>query len=168
MEICLLAAVARNGVIGANGALPWHLPNDLRRFRKLTMGYPIIMGSKTYTSIGRPLPGRITMVISRTRPETADGPMIVRSLDQALTLSAGHTRTFIVGGAEIYRLALPRCQRMFLTRIDAGVDGDVLFPVVEWSEWQLIDLTHHPADERHMYPYSFGEYVRCRAQPSEG
>ena len=151
MIVSLIAAVARNGVIGRNGALPWSLPDDLRRFRELTTGHHILMGRKTHESIGRPLPGRTNLVLSRSGAYRAPGCQIFSDLDPALARAqaAGENETFVIGGAAIYELALARTQRIYLTRIHAEVTGDTLFPALDEARWKESARTEHPIDESH-------------------
>jgi dihydrofolate reductase len=136
-----MAAIARNGVIGREGALPWHLPDDMRRFRKTTMGHVLVMGRKTYESIGRPLPGRTTVVVTRQDgwPPAADlpaGVFVARSVPEALDLAATiDDQVFVQGGAQVYAEALPVADILELTWVDAEPDGDTRFPEVDWSKW---------------------------------
>ena len=139
MRVTFIVAVARNGVIGRNGALPWHLPSDLKRFKARTMGHPIVMGRKTYASIGKPLPGRTNVVITRATDFAAEGVVVTSSPSDALAaarLAPGNDECFVIGGAEIYRELLPHADRIELTRIDADVDGDTRFevPTTGWRE----------------------------------
>lgn len=175
MKLSLIAALATNDVIGRNGQVPWHLPTDLRRFKTLTMGHHLIMGRKTFASVGRPLPGRVNVVITRQDDWTADGVTVVHSLEEALRVAAGaeDTETFIAGGAEIYELSIHRADRMYLTRVHAEVEGDTWFPEFDdVSEWKLIDAEHCEADEKNEYPFSFLTYDRAAAEghaiPAEG
>ena len=137
-EIVAIAAVARNGVIGADGAIPWRIKGDLPRVKRLTQGHVLIMGRKTFDSIGRPLSGRSTLVITRDPDWTADGVRTVGSLDDALAAAAEINPagpTWIFGGGDIYRLALPLCDRLELTEVDAEPEGDATFPDLDPSEW---------------------------------
>ncbi|PTR17157.1 dihydrofolate reductase [Nitrosospira sp. Nsp2] len=146
-RVSALVAMARNRVIGSNNALPWHLPPDLKRFKLLTMGHPIIMGRKTYESIGRPLPGRISIIITRQADYEVPGAIVVDSLAQALHAGGGKAQehanagsmaegeAFVIGGAEIFRQALPLCDRIYITEIQADFEGDVLFPEFNMEEW---------------------------------
>ncbi|MGE0253178.1 MAG: dihydrofolate reductase [Alphaproteobacteria bacterium] len=142
MRLSLIAAVARNGVIGADGGLPWRIPADLRRFRALTMGKPVVMGRKTYVSIGRALPGRANIVLTRDPAFRADGVETAADLDTALTLArrraaeAGADEVFIIGGAEIYAAALPFADRLYLTEVDADIAGDAHFPAYARDGWR--------------------------------
>ncbi len=157
--LCIIAAVSKNGVIGRNGQLPWHLSSDLKHFRVLTTGHTLIMGRKTYESIGRPLPQRRSIVLSRDDDFHADGVEIVRSFDEALASAADDIR-FVIGGAAIYSLALPRADRLHLTRVHATIEGDVRFPDFDPRNWRLTEDDRHEADDRNPYPYSFQRYDR--------
>lgn len=143
MAVTIVAAVARNGVIGKEGGLPWRLPDDLRRFKELTWGHTLIMGRRTYESIGKPLPGRETIVVTRQERWTAPGVRVAGSLEQALEM-AGDTEIFVVGGGEIYAEALKVADFLDLTEVDAAPDGDVMFPPVHWPDW--VEVTRQPGD----------------------
>ena len=144
--LTLIAAVARNGVIGIDNRLPFRLPEDLKRFKALTMNHPIIMGRKTWQSLPRALPGRHNIVISRQTGFAAEGATVVTSLDAALAI-AGNVPAFVIGGAEIYALALPRADMLELTEVAAEVAGDVWFPDYDKDQWQeATRTTHHPID----------------------
>ena len=134
--VSLVAALARNRVIGAGNRMPWHLPEDLRRFKRLTMGAPVIMGRKTHQSIGKPLPGRRNIVVTRRPGAAWAGCEVAHSLGAALALAAGAPEVFVIGGAELYRLALPRADRLYLTLIDADYAGDALFPEIDPAQWR--------------------------------
>jgi dihydrofolate reductase len=164
MRISILAAVAENGVIGRNGKLPWHLSADLRRFKKLTMGHTIIMGRRTWESIYRPLPGRWMIVISRQADYRTgfNNVSTAESLDEALAnaTAAGESEAFVIGGAELYRAALPRADRLYVTRVHADVPGDTQFPLSELDDWRRIESEHHAADAANDFPFSFEVYER--------
>ncbi len=148
MVISLIAAMAGNRVIGRNGAIPWDLPEDRRRFRKLTMGYPIIMGRKTFESIGRPLPGRMNIVLTRQPEFRAEGCLVVHDLQGALRACSGSAEVFICGGGEIYREALPFARRIYLTLVHDSYLGDVLFPLIpaeEFDEMERREATGPPS-----------------------
>lgn len=169
MIISLIAAASENNVIGARGNLPWKLPDDWKHFKELTSGHPIIMGRKTFASIGRPLPNRRNIVITHREGWSADGCDVVHSLDEAFRqalsfeLSAlSASELFIIGGGEIYRQALPRADRIYLTRVHAMVEGDVTFPALPPSEWREVNREEHPADERHQHPFTFLVYERIK------
>jgi dihydrofolate reductase len=139
MKMSIIVAMARNRVIGRDGGMPWHLPADLERFKALTMGKPIIMGRKTFESLGRILPGRRHIVISRGRDYKAPGAEVVGNLDTALKAAEGAEEAFVIGGAEIFREALPLADCLYITSIDAEIEGDVYFPVFDIDEWQEIE-----------------------------
>jgi dihydrofolate reductase len=164
MRISIIAAVAENGIIGRQGQLPWRLSHDLRRFKQLTMGHTIIMGRRTWESIGRALPGRRTVVVSRRPGFRANvaGIETTGGLDQAVAIAqaAGDEEVFIIGGAELYRESLSRANRLHLTRVRADVDGDTFFPEIEWDNWQLVESEDHDADEKNEYAYRFETYDR--------
>jgi dihydrofolate reductase len=162
VRIHLIAAVADNGVIGRDGDLPWRLPADLKRFKAWTMGHPILMGRRTWESIGRPLPGRRSIVL--TRGDSLKGVAGVETagnLEEALALAAeSGNDVFVIGGAAIYREALPRAHRLILTRVHGEVEGDTHFPAFDSQQWRLVESEPHPADERHAYPMTFELYER--------
>ena len=144
-RIYLVAAVARNGVIGARGKLPWHLPEDLRHFKQLTLTHPIIMGRRTWESLGKPLPGRENIVISRTSGFEAPGASIARSVEGAIALCAGEALAFVIGGAEIYAAALPMADGLVLTEIDRDYEGDTRFPDWDRAAWRETQREAHTA-----------------------
>jgi dihydrofolate reductase len=160
MRISLIAASSANGVIGADGTLPWHLPDDFRFFRQTTMGRPIIMGRRTFESIGRPLPGRRNIVLTRSRDYRADGAAVAGSADEALAAAAGADEVFVIGGGEIYALFLDRASRVYLTRVDAQIEGDTRFPELDPDDWQLTSVDAHAPDERHAWGFEFRVYDR--------
>lgn len=160
MIIALIVAVAKNGVIGAKGKLPWHLPADLKHFKRLTMGHSLIVGRKTYEAIGRPLPGRRMIVISRRQKHSRDGVIVAPSLETALSHCHEEERVFVGGGAQIYSLALPLAMELFLTRIDCTVDGDARFPSIDEDEWKKVSEEGHEPDQANPYAYSFLYYKR--------
>ncbi|MGE0484724.1 MAG: dihydrofolate reductase [Gammaproteobacteria bacterium] len=155
--VTLSIVVARDtqGVIGRDGTLPWHLPDDLRRFRDITMGKAIVMGRRTHASIGRALPGRRNIVLTRDAGYTAPGCEVFATLEAALAaLEPGH-EAMIIGGAALYREALPRATRLYLTEVDAAVDGDVHFPDIDEAVWAERSNEYHPADARHAHAFRF-------------
>jgi len=158
--VSLVVAADARGGIGREGRLPWHLPADLKRFKSLTLGKPIIMGRRTQLSIGRPLPGRRNIVISRDQRLALAGCEIAGSLDAALRLAGDAPEACVIGGAEIYRLALPVAGVLHLTRVEAVVDADTFFPEIDPGEWQELQREPHAPDERHAYPYTFLTLVR--------
>jgi dihydrofolate reductase len=163
MRVSIIAAVATNGVIGRQGTLPWHLSGDLRRFKKLTMGHTMIMGRRTWESIGRALPGRRTIVVTRQPAYRidVDGVEIAASLDGALQIAKAtrESEAFIVGGAELYREALPFAHRLYLTEVAADVEGDTYFPVnfdtFDWDSWIHLDTEAHEADSQNDHAFVF-------------
>jgi dihydrofolate reductase len=153
--ISIVVAMAENRVIGHENALPWHLPEDLKRFKAHTMGKPIVMGRKTYESIGRALPGRLNIVMTRNPQWRAEGVVTVQSFEQALERAGDVPEIAVIGGAELFRLALPRAQRIYLTLVHAQVSGDTVFPEIDRKEWIERDRETRAADERHAYAMTF-------------
>lgn len=153
--LSLIVAQAENGVIGSNNQLPWRLPEDLRRFKRLTWGKPILMGRRTFESIGRPLPGRSNIVMTRAADFRPESVVIVHSLEEALRAVSTAPELVVIGGAEIYHLALPLADRIYLTEVHAAVDGDTALPLFDPREWVEVAREEHPADERHAHPMSF-------------
>jgi len=164
MKIALIAALAQNRVVGIDNQLPWHLPEDLKYFKRITTGKAIIMGRKTYESIGRPLPNRTNIVISRDSQYQAEGIKVVSSLEAAIELAEsvslinGVDEVMVIGGAQIYAMALPKADRLYLTHVHADVEGDAYFPDVDMSQWQAIAKEDYAASEANPYPYSFVVY----------
>ena len=154
MRITLIAAVAKNGVIGRDGDLPWRLPDDLKTFKRLTLGKPVVMGRKTWESIGRPLPERLNVVMTRSRNFEAPGASVVPSTEAAIELLSNHDEVMVIGGGAIYRQFLDRADRIYLTEVDAEVDGDVTFPTLDSAEWVEMSREHHLADERHAHAFT--------------
>jgi dihydrofolate reductase len=175
MKLSLLAALSTNNVIGRDNDVPWRLSTDLKRLKAMTMGHHVIMGRKTYESVGRPLPGRTNVVITRQESYAPEGVTVVHALEDAVRIAAqqGDDEAFVLGGAEIYAQAMHGADRMYLTRVHAEVDGDTWFPDFDdVSEWHLIDAEHFEADEKNEFPFSFLTYVRAGAEghaiPEEG
>jgi len=161
--ISIIVAMSENRVIGRAGALPWRLPDDLKRFKSLTMGHPMIMGRKTFESIGRPLPGRDTIVITRNPGWSRPDVRTANSLAEAIALAGdGGGEVFIVGGGEIYREAILDADRIHLTLVHAAIEGDAFFPVIDDDEWAVVDEAHHPADAGHPYAFTFRTLDRRR------
>ncbi len=156
--IILIAAVAENGVIGAGNQLPWKLSADLKRFKSLTLGHTLIMGRKTFDSIGRPLPGRTTIVITRDRGWTREGVTVAHNLDEAL--AKAHGEIFIAGGGEIYAQAMARADRLYITHVKEPFDGDAKFPAIDAHEWRAVEREPH-LDEA--LPFEFVTYDRIRS-----
>ena len=159
-RICLIVALAANGVIGRNNALPWHLPADLKRFKALTMGHPVVMGRKTHESIGRPLPGRRNLVITRNRDYRASGCEIVHSLDEAIAACGDAREIFIIGGAELYRESLPRAHCLEFTEIRAEFEGDASFPEFSLAQWRETGREIHSDEPGIPFRYDFARYER--------
>lgn len=156
MKISMIAAMARNNVIGKDNDMPWHLPDDLKFFKSKTVGKPVIMGRKTFESIGsRPLPNRPNLVISRNTELVCEGAVVFGSVDEALASLAGVEEVIIMGGGQLYTQMLPRADRLYLTMIDAEIDGDTFFP--KWQElaWKTLGTVRHEVDERHAYAFDF-------------
>jgi dihydrofolate reductase len=154
-RLALVVAVADNGVIGRGGALPWHLPDDLKYFKAVTLGKPVVMGRRTFESIGRPLPGRRNLVLSSGPAIAVPGIETVATLQEALQRCADAEEVCVIGGAALFAAALPLAQVIHLTRVHATIDGDVEFPAVRWEEWRETARSEHPADERHAHAMSF-------------
>jgi dihydrofolate reductase len=163
--ISLLVAAADNDVIGRDNALPWRLPDDLKRFKALTMGKPMLMGRKTFESIGKALPGRTSIVLTRSKSwgrnamnallSSGGGVIVVNSLDEALKRVGDASELAVIGGAEIYKLALPKANRIYLTRVHTNAEGDVKLPPITMSEWREVERIEHPADEKHEFAMTF-------------
>ncbi|MBZ0172889.1 MAG: dihydrofolate reductase, partial [Phycisphaerales bacterium] len=165
VQITLIAAVSENGVIGRDGELPWRLPADLRRFQRVTRGHQVVMGRRTFESLPAPLPDRRNIVVTNNRDYRAGGITVVHSLDEAIADAARHASSpdetlFILGGAVLYAAALPLADRLDLTRVEARVEGDTMFPGVDWSCWRLIESERHEADDRHAFAYRFERWTR--------
>jgi dihydrofolate reductase len=162
--VSLIVAMAQNGVIGRANALPWErLPEDLKRFRAFTLGKPVLMGRKTFESIGRPLPGRANLVLTRDRAWSAAGGVVAHSVEEALAQAAESHELVVIGGAEIYRLVLPFARRIYLTHVHADVPGDTFFPDFDPTQWDDVECRMHPADEEHAYPVTFVTLERRNA-----
>lgn len=158
--ITLIAALDRNRAIGFAGAMPWHLSDDLKRFKAITLGKPVLMGRKTAIAIGRPLPGRANLVLTRAGTAPFDGQIAVHSLDEAIAHAAG-AELCVIGGGEVYALALPRATHLHLTEIDTAIpDADTHFPAFERNDWRETAREHHPADAKHALAFDFVDYVR--------
>ena len=165
-SLSLIVAMDRGGLIGRDGDLPWRLPNDLKHFRQQTLGKTVLMGRRTWASLGGPLPQRENWVLTRDRDFRAEGARVFHALDEALKAHNARLASraltpspaaelMVIGGAELYRQALPLAQRLYLTEIDAELDGDTRFPAFERDDWREIASESRPADERHAWPYRF-------------
>jgi dihydrofolate reductase len=153
--VSLVVAMARNRVIGRNNTLPWRLSDDLKRFKAITMGKPILMGRKTFESIGKPLPGRANLVLTRDRAWQATGVLTVGSIDEAIERSRRASELAVIGGAEVYQLALPVTDIIYLTRVEADVEGDTRFPELDAREWTEDVIGAQAADEKNQYPTTY-------------
>jgi len=166
IKLSVIVAVADNGVVGRNNALPWYLPADLQHFKRTTLGKPVVMGRKTYQSIGRPLPGRTNIVITRNRNFAAQGISVVSSLEAALELAReiasgdGPGELMVIGGAAIYEVAIPLADKLYITEVHAQVEGDIRLPDIDWSEWRECSRERHGASEPGSHDYSFVVYDR--------
>ncbi len=162
MKLIPIAAVANNNVIGKDNKLLWHMSHDLKRFKELTMGHSIIMGRKTFESIGKPLPGRKTIVVTKQENYDAKGCEIATSLKDAICKVKDESEVFVAGGGEIYRqiIGLHQTRRIYLTRIYANFEGDSFFPEIDSAKWELIEREEHEPDEKNPYPYAFLTYKR--------
>ncbi|MCL7715104.1 dihydrofolate reductase [Stenotrophomonas mori] len=162
MRLSLIAALDRGHGIGHGNAMPWHLPDDFRHFKALTLGKPILMGRKTAQSLGRALPGRTNLVLTRRGQVPFDGMRAVASFDEARRIAAGEgaSELCVIGGGEIYRLLIGQATDLHLTWVEADVAADTHFPAVDPAVWQEVDSRAHPADDRHAFPFRFAHYVR--------
>lgn len=160
MRISIIAAMAANRTIGLENRLPWHLPDDLKRFKTLTMNHHIVMGRKTYDSIGKPLPGRSTIIVTRNMDYAVPGCVAVNSLDAALTVSFSDEEVFFVGGADLYRQALPIANRIYLTEIHRVYDGDAFFPEFDMSQWRETSREQHRTEGDNGFEYHYVIYDR--------
>lgn len=158
--ITLIAACARNGVIGRNNQMPWKIPGEQAQFKRITMGHAIVMGRKTWESIGQPLPGRRNIVITRNPQYLAAGAEVVASLDEALALTGAAEEVFVIGGGELYVEAMPRANRMLLSEIDAEFEGDTFFPHFDRRQWRETCREHHPPASDENFGYSLVTYER--------
>jgi dihydrofolate reductase len=163
--ISIIVAMARNRVIGAKGAIPWHLPEELKRFKRLTLGHHMIMGRRTWESIGRLLPGRTTVIVTRQSGYRVPGAKIAHSLDEAIAACGGDDEIFVIGGAELYAQALARAGRLYLTTVEAEVPGDTLMPNYAADDWREISAESFPPDERHRYAFRCAVYERMGRAP---
>ena len=162
MKRSLVVAVARNGVIGRDNTLPWRLPSDLAHFKRVTMGHPVVMGRRTYESIGRPLPGRKNIVVTRNRAFHAPGCTVVSSLEEAWRAANGAEEVSVIGGTTLFEETLPIADTIHLTEVEADVEGDTYFPPLDRSRWEEREVERHPADERNAYPIRILELTRKR------
>ena len=162
MIVSLVLAMSENRVVGRAGGLPWHLPKDLQHFKQVTVDHTVIMGRKTFDEIKHPLANRRNVVISRNPEFQPRGVTVVPTLDEALALGATEREVFVIGGGEIFRLALPRADRLYLTVVHATVAGDTYFPAFDATAWALEDEERHEADKKHAFAFTFRTYSRIR------
>lgn len=161
MEISIIVATSKNNVIGVNNQLPWHLPADLKYFKSLTNGHPIIMGRKTYDSIGRPLPNRENIIITRDKNFTSNDLVIKDSIDEAIEQCKNQDEVFIIGGDTIYKQTIDIATKLYITRVDTIIEnGDAFFPEINVTEWEKTSVEHFEKDEKNKFDYSFEVYVR--------
>lgn len=162
MTVSAIVAVARNGVIGHNNEIPWYLPADLRYFKRTTLHHHVIMGRKSFLSIGRPLPKRTNVIITRDPFFTATGCLIAHSVEEALALADdnGEEESFIIGGGEIYAQSLPYWDKLYYTEVETEPTGTVHFPEIDWQEWRLLSSERHEADDKNEYAYTFKVWER--------
>lgn len=162
MLISLIVAAATNNAIGKDGQLPWHLPNDMKHFKNVTWGMPVVMGRKTYESLGKALPGRKNIVISRQPGWKAEGAVVVKTMDDAMFVAreTDAKEVMVIGGGEIYRQMFDRAQRIYMTRVEAEPEADTFFPVIDPAQWYLVSQKNHEADEKNAYNYSFQVWER--------
>ncbi len=158
--ISMIVAMAENRAIGKNNDLLWHLPDDFKHFKKVTMGKPILMGRKTYESIGKPLSGRENIVVTRDETFFAEGITLVNSIPSALEASEQYDEVIVIGGASFYKQMLPQTERLYVTVVHETFDADAFFPEIDVASWGVIDKSEHEADERHAYRFSFISYQR--------
>ncbi|MFN2260521.1 MAG: dihydrofolate reductase [Psychroflexus sp.] len=160
MKITMIAAAAENNALGKNKDLVWHLPDDFKRFKKITSHHHIIMGRKTFESFPKPLPNRTHIVITRQKNYKKSGCIVVHSLEKALEISASETEVFIIGGGEIYSQAMPFADKIELTKVHAEFDADTFFPEIDKSKWKLVNENFHEKDEKHNYAFTYQTFVK--------
>jgi len=168
--LALIWAMARNRVIGRNNTLPWRLPADLRHFRIITTGHPVVMGRKTFESLGRPLPGRTNIVLTRDPAYSPKDCLVAHTIDEALALAARHVTAnaplfFVIGGEDLYRQTLPIADRLYITLVDAEIDGDAFFPDIPLADWEETERETHAADDKNPYSYTFLTLQRKTPHP---
>ncbi|MFD0976530.1 dihydrofolate reductase [Salinimicrobium gaetbulicola] len=160
-QITMIAAAAENNALGKDNDLVWHLPDDFKRFKELTTGHHIIMGRKTFETFPKPLPNRTHIVITRKKDYQKEGAVVVNSLEKALELAKDDPQPFIIGGGEIYELALPEADKIELTRVHGTFEADAFFPEIDEKNWTLVASHFHPKDERHNYSFTYLTYQRA-------
>jgi len=169
MTVSAILAMSTNQVIGKDNQIPWHLSGDLKYFKRITLNHHIIMGRKTFLSIGKPLPKRTNIVLTRNPFFIASNVLRAGSVEEALRMAEGNgeTEAFIIGGGEIYKMAMPFCDKLYITLVHAEVEGDTFFPEIDRQEWQLLSEETHPADEKNDYDYTFQVYERIAGATSD-
>ncbi|ORU90598.1 MAG: dihydrofolate reductase [Cycloclasticus sp. symbiont of Poecilosclerida sp. M] len=160
MTISMIVAMGDNGAIGKDNALLWHLPDDFKRFKSITMGKPILMGRKTYESIGKPLPGRENIVVTRDKAFFAKGLTIVNSIDAALLAAEKYDEVMVIGGASFYEQMLPMADRLYITKVHHQFDADAFFPEIDIESWQVVAQVEHGVDDKHAFSFSFIIYQK--------
>ena len=158
--ISIIVAVAANGIIGGGNSMLWHITEDLRRFKRITSGHPVIMGRKTFEAIGRPLPGRTNVVITRQKDYSHEGVTVVGSLDEALAMFPHEEEVFVTGGGQIYAQALPLADKLYLTTVLHDYDGDTRFPTWNRNEWRQVSREYFEHGEKYPYPFEYTDWVR--------
>ncbi len=159
--ISIIAAIARNGVIGGDNSLLWHISEDLQRFKRITTGHPVVMGRKTFESLGRPLPNRVNVVITRQPDYRAEGCTVVHSFDEALRSFSPQDEVFIIGGGDIYRQALPVADRLYITRVGRDYSGDTIFPHIDPARWKETFREYHERGKDFEYPFEYIDYIKA-------
>jgi dihydrofolate reductase len=165
MRLSLVVAVARNGVIGRDNQLPWRLPDDLAYFKRVTMGHPVVMGRRTWQSIGKPLPGRTNIVVTHDPGFRAPGCVVAHSLDEAWRAAQGADEACVIGGTSLFAETLPLADVIHLTEVEADVEGDTYFPQFDRSAWKETEVERHAADARHAYPFRIVRLERRSPRP---
>lgn len=162
VSISLVVAAATNNAIGKDGKMPWHLPGDLKHFKNITWGMPVVMGRKTFESLGKPLPGRKNIVITRQKNWQAEGAVVVQKIEDALFVAkqADVNEVMVIGGGEIYKALFDKAARIYLTRVETEPEADTYFPVINSGEWHLMSQKNYEADEKNAYNYSFQTWER--------
>ncbi|MDW7691073.1 dihydrofolate reductase [Flammeovirgaceae bacterium SG7u.111] len=163
MLLTIIVAVAKNGVIGVNNTLPWRLSADLKFFKQTTTGHHIIMGRKTYESIGKPLPNRTTVIVTRQKAYSAEGCLVAHSLEEGVEIAKknGDAEAFLIGGGELYQQGVTLCDKIHLTKVDASPEGDAFFPELDPKEWLIVNEEQHKADEKNQFDFTFVEMKKA-------
>ncbi|WP_437922013.1 dihydrofolate reductase [Sphingobacterium sp. LRF_L2] len=162
LKLTQIVAATNNNVIGKDNKMPWHLPDDFKYFKKNTIDHSVIMGRKTFDSLGKALPDRRNIVLTRDQEWAAEDVDVANSIQEILTYCRDEREIFIIGGAKIYEQTLPMSEKVLLTRVDTSIDGDAFYPELPLSEWKLVNSEHHPKDERHAYDFTFEVWERIK------